>query len=202
MDELYPSPMKKKTKYAGDINKRRRHDSQPYPKTSPFMLAGLSSKDYENEYAEWVSRQVELDNQGFRLLAEHYNLDIDSSDFYMKVALHLARDHVPAFHMKDAGRQKEWCEHELKLLVLRVRIEMKKGNGCKRSEAIERLSKEGETYGLQGNREGLRNMVIKGEKLVDIEKLDKYTTEELQEVERYQMGIVDYIKGEKQQWRD
>lgn len=202
MDKLYPSPLREKTKYTGELNDRRKHDKQPIPVSSGLLLSGLSSADYENAYTDWVDRQVKLDNLGFKHLAKHYGLDLDGPEFYMNVALHLARDHVPAFSMVSAaGATAKWTDLELKLLVLRVHIKMKEHN-VSRAKAILLLSQSGAAYGYNGERAGLKNMVIKGEKLFDASKLDCLSLEELHEVERYQLGINSHAKKSLKDWKD
>lgn len=198
MDNSYPSPMTEQSKYVGKLNERRKHDAPPFPSTFEFVLEGLSSNTYEAEYAEWTERQLALDNEGFILLAKHYGLAIEDDDFYKKVALSLARNHVPAFRMKNPGKQKEWTNGKLRLLVLRVYIKMKEG--LSRADAIKELSKSGEIYEFEGAREGLRNRVGEGEKLLDLEKLDMCTIEKVKEFEKAQTELVRRTGEEIKRW--
>ena len=119
----------------------------------------------------------------------------------MKIALHLARNHVPAFRMKNPGKKREWTDLKLKLLVLHVRIRMKEKR-LSRAEAIKDLSANGNVYQFDGGREGLRNRVIEGEKLFNIKILEKYGLEDLREVEKYQLDINRRVEEALKQWRD
>jgi hypothetical protein len=198
MDKLYTSPMEIQSKYTGELNKRRKSDPPPYPPTVVFRRAKLSSKDSQAEYAEWVDKQAALDAEGFKLLAEHFRLDVADECFYSQVALRLARNHVPAFRMQDPGKQAEWTREKLQLLAMRVEIKVKEG--LSRADAIKKLGNAKGPYSYNGNREGLRNLVVRGEKEIDLEHTKSCTLEHLLGLEKLQVDLIEQIAEEKKQW--
>ncbi len=200
LENSYPNPLQKIKKLPQHLLKKRKYDRPPFPVNASFVLAGIASLNYEKDYDEWCGRQIKQDQKGFHALAKHYDLDITHPEFYRRLSLHLARDFVPMFQMAEKkGRQKNWGEQELRLLVLNVYIYMKENN-VNRSKAINALSKEGALYEYQGKREGLRNWVIKGEKLLDMSKVESFDVKTLMELREEQEKVLKNLGEDIKRW--
>lgn len=134
----------------------------PKPPIQAFINDKTVSKNYPDEEKEWIDTQVSLDNEGFRLLASHYDLNIDDSEFYMKLSLYLARDHVNLFSMKNkVKKQSDKSKLDLALIAVETYMTMK-AKGVNRAEAIREMA-------ANMNVSTLKNHVPKGERLFGIE---------------------------------
>ncbi len=140
-DHSYPNPIVDTVVYKGKLSKKRPWDEPPRPgdEYPELQVNGTASQDYAADYDAWVGQQIKLDLEGFALLADCYGLDQSAPDFWMKMALYLARNHVKWFQMEKGkrGRKKLWNEQAYALLQLRV-IE-KRAEGLSRSDALNAL---------------------------------------------------------------
>jgi hypothetical protein len=125
------SPLRKPVQYTGKLNKMRDWVEPPRPghEYPAFKVNRTASDNYDAQHLDWWQQQVELDKEGFCLLAEHFGLDQKSPDFWMNLALNLARNHVKGFRMSERpGRSLFWDEHQFCLLQLRVIALQKEGH--------------------------------------------------------------------------
>lgn len=195
-DDLYLSPLQKRIKYKGKLAKKRPYSEPPrsgeeYPTAK---LRGLASSDYDTEIQEHSDHQVELDIEGMRLLADHYGVDLDVGDeFWMRIAINLARDHVPWFQMEGKrGRPYKWNEQEYALLQIRV-IE-KQAEGLTLEKAIEAITP---SYPQNSRKDrnpiGLQRRYEEAQVLAKT-KDARYSTEEFREISNLPLEVIKKIR--------
>ncbi|MCG7949129.1 MAG: hypothetical protein N0C84_22585 [Candidatus Thiodiazotropha taylori] len=191
-DDLYPSPLRIRTKYKGKLVKKRPY-SEPPRSGEEFptaKLRGLASNDYDAEIHDYAEQQMQLDLEGMRLLADHYGVDVNIGDeFWMRIALHLARDHVPWFQMDGKrGRPTKWNEQEYALLQLRV-IE-KQSEGL----TIERALEEIACTHYPTLRGGLKRRYEEAQQLSNSDGA-RYSTRELQQIKQLPTDLIKKIRS-------
>ncbi|MEW8683047.1 MAG: hypothetical protein AB2536_14185 [Candidatus Thiodiazotropha endolucinida] len=215
VDDLYPSPLRKPTKYTGKLAKKRPYREPPrngeeYPTAK---VRGLASNDYDAEMQEHAFQQVDLDIEGMKLLGEHYGIAWNSNDeFWFQIAIHLARDHVPWFQMEGKrGRPSKW--HEQEYALLQVRIIEKQAEGLTLDEAIEAITplypqnsrNDRNPIGLQRRYEEAQALAKSGDgkySTIELHKISVLPLEAIKFIKESLEKLCDQIKTEDDIWFD